>query len=223
MKGRFSNFLFVLLFLPFAVAVAGEDNVVAGHLQRQPRSDAALGNAIRRRLRLEDTSKSTIAQIVAMMPDTFSTLLAALKAAGLVGAVADVNADLTVFAPINKAFKRLGNRQVRNLLRPKNRDTLTDILLFHVYPDGSVASSDLTDGQSITMANGDDITVSIKTGRRKKKNKNKNKNNRNLQKKKKTVLLFPGRVRVLQADIVAKNGIIHVVNKVLVPPTEPEV
>lgn len=132
---------------------------------------------------------STIAEIAAA-DGRFGTLLAAVEAAGLSGALAGTD-PLTVFAPTDEAFAKLPDGTVENLLRPENREALTRVLTFHVVP-GTIRLS----GQSLDTLAGSPISI-VPQG-----------------------LTVEG-ANILFADIVASNGIIHVIDAVLLPPEEP--
>ena len=124
-----------------------------------------------------------------------NTLEAAVLAAGLDGALNTLD-PITVFAPTDEAFNALPAGTVAALLN--DIPALTDILLYHVYGGGAALSTDLSDGQVITMYNGSDITVSINNG-----------------------VFINGTSQVIVADIPASNGVVHVVNEVLIPAAPP--
>jgi len=135
---------------------------------------------------------------LAVATDSLSTLVAALGAAGLDGNLADASfGPVTVFAPTNRAFDDLGQETVNTLLADTN--LLSDVLLYHVV-DGRLKRSDLMDG-TVTALNGDDIEVEKKGwhGRR-------------------VILNDDARVRTF--DIEASNGIVHIIDKVLIPPSD---
>lgn len=119
-----------------------------------------------------------------------NTLEAAVLAAGLDGALNTLN-PITVFAPTDEAFNALPAGTVAALLN--DIPALTDILLYHVI-NGAVLSTDLTNGQIATTLNGSDITVTINNG-----------------------VFINGTSQVIVADIAAANGVVHVVNEVLIP------
>jgi uncharacterized surface protein with fasciclin (FAS1) repeats len=119
-----------------------------------------------------------------------NTLEAAVLAAGLDGALNTLD-PITVFAPTDDAFNALPAGTVTALLN--DIPALTDILLYHVFSGAAVLSTDLFDGQTVTMYNGSDITVTINNG-----------------------VFINGTSQVIVADIAASNGIIHVVNEVLI-------
>lgn len=132
-----------------------------------------------------------IVDIAASNPD-FSTLVAAVKAAGLVDALKG-DGPLTVFAPTNAAFEKLPAGTVEELLKPENKDKLVSILTYHVVP-GQVKSTDVVKVDSATSLQGQDIAVSTKYGKVKVDNAN-----------------------VIKTDIMASNGVIHVIDTVILP------
>ena len=119
------------------------------------------------------------------------SLVAALVQAELV-ATLEGDGPFTVFAPTDDAFTEAGI-DLEALDNEEGKTTLTDILLYHVY-SGSVASSDVTDGMIATMENGDNVTFTVGD----------------------TVMVNDA--TVVDADVMASNGIIHVIDKVLMPP-----
>lgn len=125
-----------------------------------------------------------------------STLEAALVEADLVTALR-ADGPFTVFAPVNSAFDQLGSDLVAALLQPANADLLEHILTYHVVAGVAAASSDLTDGQMVTTLEGDDLSVGVAGS---------------------TVTV--NGVTVTTADIEATNGIIHLIDEVLVPPVD---
>lgn len=124
--------------------------------------------------------------------DQFSTLVAAVSAAGLVDTLKGPG-PFTVFAPTNAAFAALPPGTVDNLLKPENRDQLVKVLTYHVVP-GRVTSDQLA-GQRLNVATVQGQSVHI-DGRRG---------------------VHVNRSRVTSADIMASNGVIHVIDRVLLP------
>lgn len=127
---------------------------------------------------------------------SFSTLLAAAEAAGLVEALKG-EGPLTVFAPTDDAFAALPEGTVETLLKPENQHALADVLKLHVIAGSKVKSKDLA-GQQITATtlNGE-LVVDGTDG---------------------VVLTAPGSTAtVIAADIAASNGVIHVIDTVLLP------
>ena len=123
------------------------------------------------------------------------SLVAALTQANLVTAL-QADGPFTVFAPTDAAFTAAGI-DLSTFDTDEENATLDDILKYHVY-SGSVQSSAVTDGQTVTMLNGDEATFTVADG---------------------TVMI--GDATVTLADVPASNGIIHVIDKVLMPPTDP--
>lgn len=133
-----------------------------------------------------------IVDIVSASPNV-STLETAVDAAGLVTAL-QAEGPFTVFAPRDQAFDALGEEVVQALLDEGNLDLLTEILTLHVVPGVVVLSSDLTDGQTVTTLQGDDLAIGVSGG---------------------TVTV--NGATVVSADIEATNGVIHIIDAVLAP------
>ena len=136
-----------------------------------------------------------IVQIAAGNSD-FSTLVAAVKAAGLVDTLSGAG-PFTVFAPTNEAFAALPAGTLDSLLKPENKGTLTSILTYHVV-SGSVFAKDVTAGSVMTV-NGAKFTISIDNG---------------------SVFITDGKgnkAKIVKTDIAASNGVIHVIDAVLLP------
>ena len=129
---------------------------------------------------------------IAASDDQFSTLVAAVTAAGLVDTLKG-DGPFTVFAPTNDAFAALPAGTVEDLLKPENKDKLIAILTYHVVP-GAVTSDQLA-GQRMDVATVQGQTVHIDGRSGVKVNKS----------------------RVTTADIIASNGVIHVIDRVLLP------
>jgi transforming growth factor-beta-induced protein len=127
---------------------------------------------------------------------TFKTLLAAAKAAGLVGVLSG-DKPLTVFAPTDDAFAKLPAGTVESLLKPENKDKLAAILKFHVVP-GRVYSNDVLSKQELKTVHGGILTAAMKNG----------------------VATING-AGLVATDIDASNGVIHVIDSVMMPPAAP--
>jgi uncharacterized surface protein with fasciclin (FAS1) repeats len=121
----------------------------------------------------------------------FTTLVAAVQAAGLVETLKGPG-PFTVFAPTDAAFAALPAGTVENLLKPENKDQLVAILTYHVVA-GKVMSTDLTEGMQAKTVQGGDLTMTLDGGAK-----------------------VNGAV-ISTADIAASNGVIHVVDAVLLP------
>ena len=131
---------------------------------------------------------------IAASNEDFSTLVAAVSAAGLVDTLKS-DGPFTVFAPTNAAFAALPAGTVENLLKPENKDQLVAVLTYHVVA-GAVTSDELA-GQRGTVATvqGANLHIDGRNGVR------------------------VNQSRVTTADIIASNGVIHVIDKVLLPPS----
>jgi uncharacterized surface protein with fasciclin (FAS1) repeats len=128
----------------------------------------------------------------AIQNGSFNTLVAAVKAAGLVDTLTG-EGPFTVFAPTDEAFGALPEGTVDTLVQPENKDQLTSILTYHVVA-GKVMSGDLSDGMTATTVNGGDITIKITDGK-----------------------VMINDAEVVIADVDTDNGVIHVINKVIMP------
>lgn len=128
---------------------------------------------------------------IAASTDGFSTVVAAVQAAGLTDTLNGAG-PFTVFAPTDEAFAALPPGLVDALLLPENKDALVKILTYHVVP-GAVMAADATDGEVATVE-GQNVTLSTADG------------------------VTVNGAKVIQADIVADNGVIHVIDAVIVPP-----
>ena len=123
---------------------------------------------------------------------SFKTLVAAVTAAGLVETLSGAG-PFTVFAPVDDAFAALPAGTVESLVLPENKDQLTGILTYHVVA-GKVMSTDLSDGMKATTVNGAEITIHLTDGK-----------------------VMINDAEVVSADIETSNGVIHVINKVILP------
>ncbi len=126
-----------------------------------------------------------------------TTLVAAVKAAGLVETL-ESKGPFTVFAPTNAAFGKLPAGTVDTLVKPENKATLTKILTYHVVP-GKLAARDLKDGMKLKTAEGEELTVKHQDGK---------------------VWIIDakgGQSMVTISNVNQSNGVIHVVDTVLLP------
>ncbi|MDX2240645.1 MAG: fasciclin domain-containing protein [Leptolyngbyaceae cyanobacterium bins.302] len=129
---------------------------------------------------------------VAASNASFKTLVAAVKAAGLTEVLAG-KGPFTVFAPTDEAFAALPPGALQALLKPENKAILRQILTYHVVP-GSVTSTAIKPGQ-VTTVEGKPVTLSTSGDR-----------------------ITVNNATVTSADIKASNGVIHVIDKVIIPP-----
>ena len=128
----------------------------------------------------------------AMAADGFKTLVAAAKAAGLVDTLKG-KGPFTVFAPTDEAFAKLPAGTLESLLDPKNRDKLVSILTYHVVP-GKVLAADVVKLSEATTAQGSSVSISAQDG------------------------VKVNNANVIATDIECGNGVIHVIDQVLLPP-----
>jgi transforming growth factor-beta-induced protein len=131
---------------------------------------------------------------VAVADGRFKTLVAALQAAGLVETLQGAG-PFTVFAPTDEAFAKLPAGTIDTLLKPENKQKLTDILLYHVVA-GKVMAADVVKLTSASTVLGKDVTITVKDGK----------------------VFLNGTVQVIITDIETSNGVIHVIDAVLLPP-----
>lgn len=124
----------------------------------------------------------------------FKTLVAALKAAGLVDTLKG-DGPFTVFAPTDDAFAKLPSGTLDELLKPENKETLANILTYHVTPGKVLAADALKlDGKEVTMVNNDKVKIEVKDNS-----------------------VYINGAKVIITDIMAKNGVIHVIDAVIMP------
>ena len=126
---------------------------------------------------------------------SFSTLLAAATKAGLVEALKS-KGPITVFAPTDDAFSQLPAGTVESLLKPENKDKLAAILKYHVV-SGRVLAADAVKAGRATTLQGSPVTIDIRNGR-----------------------LAVNGASVIASDIDASNGVVHVIDRVILPPTK---
>jgi uncharacterized surface protein with fasciclin (FAS1) repeats len=134
---------------------------------------------------------------VAASNDDFSTLVTAVDSAGLAETLSG-DGPFTVFAPVNDAFAALPPGTLDSLLLPENQDQLAAVLTYHVVPQEAM-SDDLSDGMTVTTVQGQPLTVGVTDAGV-------------------TLTDATGNtVSVVQADIEAGNGVVHIIDGVLIP------
>ncbi|WP_300382072.1 fasciclin domain-containing protein [Clostridium sp.] len=123
----------------------------------------------------------------------FKTLGTALKSAGLVDTLKG-KGPFTVFAPTDEAFSKLPKDTVENLLKPENKDELVKLLTYHVAP-GKLTAADVVklNGKDLRMTNGSEAKIEVKNNE-----------------------VFIDGAKIIVTDIMAKNGIIHVIDTVMI-------
>ena len=136
-------------------------------------------------------AKPKAKDIVEIASESAKTLAAAVTAAGLVETLQGTG-PFTVFAPTDAAFAAI-QKDVDNLLMPENKAKLTNVLTYHVV-SGKAMAADLQDGQELTTVQGSKLKVSIKNGK----------------------VMING-ANVITADVPASNGVIHLIDKVMMP------
>ncbi len=135
--------------------------------------------------------KKDIVDVAASNPQ-FTTLVTAVKAAGLVEALKG-EGPLTVFAPTNAAFDKLPDGTLEDLLKPENKELLVSILTYHVVP-GKVEASDVVKVDSAKSLLGQDIDVKVMGSK-----------------------VMVDEANVIAVDVEASNGLIHVIDQVILP------
>merc|ERR1711865_530447 len=138
----------------------------------------------------------TIVDLAVATPD-LSTLVAALKAGGLVDTLSS-KGPFTVFAPTNEAFAALPAGTLANLLKPENKAQLVDLLTYHVV-SGDVHAKDITDMEMIKTVEGKNVTARVTSGG-----------------------ILINSAKVVTADVDASNGVIHIIDAVLMPGNPPK-
>lgn len=139
----------------------------------------------------DDVSNPNVVQVAVSSTD-HSTLVKAVQAAELVDVLSNAG-PFTVFAPTNDAFDKLAAGTVEGLLKPENKDALSNILEYHVYV-GVLNAETFVDGQVIGQVNGGNVKISLVDGKP----------------------VLNGKAHIL-ASIRASNGVIHVIDEVLLP------
>jgi uncharacterized surface protein with fasciclin (FAS1) repeats len=129
---------------------------------------------------------------VAQATPELSTLVEAVAAADLVETL-EGPGPFTVFAPTNQAFEALGST-LDTLLKPANKGELAEVLTYHVVP-GELKAADLSDGQKLKTVQGGQLTVKVADGK-----------------------VTVNGATVAMPDVAASNGVVHVIDEVLVPP-----
>ncbi|HUQ97116.1 MAG TPA: fasciclin domain-containing protein [Chitinophagaceae bacterium] len=142
----------------------------------------------------DDESAKDVVKVAASSKD-HTTLVAAVKQADLVNALSNAG-PFTVFAPTNAAFDKLPKGIVDDLMKGENKEKLQDILQYHVFV-GTLNTDLMQDGQTLNEVNGGNVTITKKDGK---------------------VML--NNAATIVASITASNGIIHVIDAVLLPPTK---
>ncbi|MBL7796023.1 MAG: fasciclin domain-containing protein [Saprospiraceae bacterium] len=139
----------------------------------------------------DDVSQKNVVQIAVGSKD-HTTLVAAVKAAQLVDALSNAG-PFTVFAPTDEAFSKLPKETLDNLMKPENKDALSNILEYHTFV-GVIKAEQMRDGQKLNQVNLKNIVLNVKDGK----------------------VMINGKANIL-ASVPASNGIVHVIDAVLIP------
>ncbi|MDJ0581450.1 fasciclin domain-containing protein [Crocosphaera sp.] len=179
----FSALVGGLLALGFSVAPAVADKIE--QKASQPETQIVAGH--------HETKTKNIVE-TAVAADDFESLVAAVEAAGLVDVLSSGEKKYTVFAPTDEAFAALGEENVKELLKPENKEKLAAILKYHVVP-GVVKSTDLQEGKvKVETVEGSKVKIKLDGSE-----------------------VTVNDANVVQADIMTSNGVIHVIDKVILP------
>ncbi len=190
MKNNLITAASISLFLVASACNNGNENTQATDATASASNPPATGQSGVK----DDQSAKNVVQIAVGSKD-HTTLVTAVKAAELVDALSNAG-PFTVFAPTNAAFDKLPAGTVEGLLKPEKKDALTDILQYHVSV-GVFKEDMLQDGQVLGQVNGGNITIN----------------------KKADGIYVNGTAKII-ASIPASNGIIHVIDAVLLPPAK---
>jgi len=142
----------------------------------------------------DNESAKDVVKVAASSKD-HTTLVAAVKQAELVDALSNAG-PFTVFAPTNEAFNKLPKGTLDDLMKPEKKTDLQNILQYHVTTS-SLKADFFKDGQTIGMVNGDNITINVKDGK-----------------------IILNNSATIVASVPASNGMVHVIDGVLLPPTK---
>ncbi|MGZ3837108.1 MAG: fasciclin domain-containing protein [Flavisolibacter sp.] len=175
-------------FLVLTIGIFSCSNESGSGKAPTPANEPAAGQSA-----VQDNESAKDVLKIAQASKDHSTLVAAIKKAGLVDALSNAG-PFTVFAPTNAAFDKLPKGTLEELLKPENKEKLQDILQYHVFV-GSLHTDLMQDGQTLNEVNGANLSISKTNGQ----------------------VLINHSARIL-ASIPASNGIIHVIDGVLLPP-----
>ena len=178
-----------VLFVLFAIALFACN----GSENKEIKNETSTSSATVGQSGVQDNASQKNVVQVAISSKNHTTLVVAIKAGELVDALSNAG-PFTVFAPTNEAFNKLPAGTGDRLLNPESQETLVDILQFHVSL-GVFKLEALKDGQSIGQVNGDNVKITKKEG----------------------AYYVNGTAKII-ASIPASNGIIHVIDGVLLPP-----
>ncbi|MEM7109843.1 MAG: fasciclin domain-containing protein [Bacteroidota bacterium] len=185
------NYLFALALL-FAFACGGGASSTEETATEEATEESTTEEASTEEPAAEEAGKDIVA--LAAETDILSTLVTAVQAGELVETLQG-EGPFTVFAPTNEAFAALPEGTLDDLLKPENKEKLVAILTYHVV-SGKVMSTDLSDGMTAATVNGAEVTITTADGAK------------------------VNGASVVSADVEASNGVVHVIDAVILPPTE---
>ena len=182
-----------------SVVVAGDKcgtvrRTHGGVVKTQCGSTVVSSRAIHTSLPAHAVEKADIVD-TAVKAGSFKTLVAAVKAAGLVETLKG-KGPFTVFAPTDEAFAKLPKGTVEELLKPENKDKLVAVLTYHVVP-GNVMAADVVKLKSAKTVQGQEVTIAVANGS-----------------------VSVDNAKVVKTDIACSNGVIHVIDSVILPKAE---
>ena len=184
--------LFSLLFLAFVLWLASCNSETKDtNVTSTPAENTGGGQSAVK----EDESAKDVVKVAAGSAD-HTTLVTAIKQAELVDALSNAG-PFTVFAPTNAAFDKLPKGTVEDLMKPENKAKLQDILQYHVFL-ANLSTTLMQDGQTLNQVNGQNITISKSADGK---------------------VTINGKAHVV-ASVPASNGVIHVIDEVLLPPAK---
>lgn len=183
-----NNHIFVLILIGFFSVISACTSQENNNSSAASSTEAPVGGG--QSAVVDDESQKDIVKVASASKD-HTTLVAAVKAADLVNALSNAG-PFTVFAPVNAAFDKLPKGTVEDLLKPENKEKLATILQYHVSV-GVFKTENMQDGQTIGQVDGGNVTLHLKDGK---------------------VMVNDANVI---ATVPASNGIIYVIDKVLLP------
>ena len=180
-------FTSIIALAVLAAPACNNDTAIAGGTASEAESVLGAGQSAVK----DDESAKDVVKVAAGSKD-HTTLVAAVKQAGLVDALSNAG-PFTVFAPTNAAFEKLPKGTVEDLMKPENKEKLQDILQYHVFV-ASLSTDLMQDGQTLNQVNGGNITITKKDGK----------------------VVINNSANIV-ASIPASNGIILVIDAILLP------
>jgi uncharacterized surface protein with fasciclin (FAS1) repeats len=180
------------LLFPVLISLAFGCNPESQNQGHSPGQSADMSHATGQSGVKDEVSDPNIVQVAVGSKD-HTTLVTAVKAAELVDALSNAG-PFTVFAPTNDAFAKLPAGTVEGLLKPDQKSALSNILEYHVFI-GVMKTEAMRDGQSLGQVNGKNVTIQIKDGK----------------------YMVNGKANII-ASVPASNGLIHIIDEVLLPP-----